>query len=148
LPGRPKVPAELRALVCDRAAGLCEYCHASETWQYVEFTMEHLIPLVAGGETTTANLALACFACNRRKGDRRAGIDPATGEELALFHPRNDRWNDHFAWSADGLRIVGTTATGRATVNALELNRERNQRVRAADMVVGRHPPEGDRRLA
>jgi 5-methylcytosine-specific restriction endonuclease McrA len=46
---------------------LCEYCHASEAWQYVEFTMEHLVPIAAGGETALDNLALACFSCNRRK---------------------------------------------------------------------------------
>jgi hypothetical protein len=91
----------------------------------VEFTMEHLVPVAAGGETIAHNLALACFSCNRRKWDRRSGVDPQAGGEHQLFNPRNDRWNDHFAWSVDGLEIVGSTAIGRTTVKALESNRER-----------------------
>ena len=67
MPARRRVSAELRALVRERASALCEYCHASETWQYVEFTMEHLVPIIAGGVTSADNLAHACFSCNRRK---------------------------------------------------------------------------------
>jgi HNH endonuclease len=147
LPGRRKAPAELRAFVQRRAGGLCEYCHAPEAWQYVEFTVEHILPVAAGGETTAANLALCCFSCNRRKWDRQSAIDPAAGSEHRLFHPRVDVWNEHFAWSRDGLSIVGQTATGRATVAALDLNRSRLRQIRAADAEVGRHPPPEDRRL-
>lgn len=109
--------------------------------------MDHVVPVAHGGETSPANLALACFGCNRRKGDRRVGVDQDQGRTLLLFNPRADRWNDHFAWSADGLTIVGTTPVGRATVSALELNRERVKPIRAADIEAGRHPPEGDRQL-
>ncbi len=109
--------------------------------------MEHLIPLAAGGPSTVENLALACFACNRRKWDRRTGIDPDAGVEHPLFNPRVDRWNDHFAWSADGLEIVGMTSLGRATVSTLDLNRERLKRIRAADVESERHPPESDCRI-
>jgi len=148
LPGRRKVAPEIRALVRQRARGRCECCHASETWQYVEFTMEHIIPVIAAGVTTLENLALACFSCNRRKWDRRGGIDPAGGSEQRLFDPRKDDWNDHFAWSRDGLVIVGQSAIGRATILALELNRDRARQIRAADVELGRHPPPDDRRLA
>ena len=86
MPGRHKVAAELRALVQRHARGLCEYCHAPEAWQYVEFTMEHIVPVAAGGETTAANLALCCFSCNRRKWDRQSGVDPAAAsEELSTW---------------------------------------------------------------
>ena len=145
---RRKIPARLQETVRERAGHLCEYCHASEAWQYVEFTMEHLTPLAEGGESTADNLALACFACNRRKWDQRTGVEPETGETHPLFQPRTDKWNDHFTWSADGLEIIGLTPIGRATVNALDLNRERAQQIRAADIEVGRHPPASDRRLS
>jgi hypothetical protein len=65
-----------------------------------------------------------------------------------LFDPRADPWNDHFAWAVNGLEIVGLSPVGRATVEALELNRERLKQIRAADLVVGRHPPSGDHRLS
>jgi hypothetical protein len=88
--------------------------------------MEHLRPIAAGGTSTIENLALAYFACNRRKW----------------------RWNDHFAWSADGLEVVGVTSVGRATVSVLDLNRERLMRIRLADREIGRHPLESDTRLS
>ncbi len=147
MPPRPKIAPETRAAVRERAGFRCEYCHALETWQYVEFTLEHLVPLVAGGESTTTNLALACFACNRRKWDRRTGKDPHTGETVRLFHPRDDVWNDHFAWSSRGIEILGVTPIGRATIATLELNRERALRIREADAALGRHPPAEDRRV-
>ena len=39
---RRRVALELREAVRERASGLCEYCHASERWQYVEFTVDHI----------------------------------------------------------------------------------------------------------
>jgi pyruvate-formate lyase-activating enzyme len=144
---RPKIALEIRAAVRERARLRCEYCHALETWQYVEFTLEHVVPLSAGGQSTLDNLALACFACNRRKWDHREGRDPRTDDAARLFNPRIDTWNDHFAWSSDGLEIVGLTAIGRTTVVTLELSRERAVRIREADAVLGRHPPDEDRRV-
>jgi hypothetical protein len=40
---------------------------------------------------------------------------------VELFNPRNDRWFEHFEWS-DGLRIIGKTATDRATVALIHLD--------------------------
>lgn len=51
--------------VRQRAQSLCEYCHANEQWQYVPFTVDHIIPLSQGGTNNIENLALACFHCNR-----------------------------------------------------------------------------------
>jgi hypothetical protein len=109
--------------------------------------MEHIIPIAAGGETTEDNLALSCFACNRRKWDRRSGLDPTGGSEHGLNSPRIDLWNEHFVWSRDGLSIVGRSPIGRATVIALDMNRERLRQIRAADAALGRHPPREDGRL-
>ena len=137
-----KIPAAVREQVRRRAHYLCEYCHVSELWQYTAFTMDHIVPLSQGGSSDVDNLALACFPCNRRKSDRQEIVDPETGASVHLFHPRQDQWAEHFIWFRDGL--IGRTAIGRATVKALELNRERTQLLRAADREVRRHPPEGD----
>ena len=51
--------------VRQRANFLCEYCHASEQWQCVPFTVDHVIPISKGGVRSLENLALACFHCNR-----------------------------------------------------------------------------------
>lgn len=133
------VPNRIKQRVRQRARLLCEYCHTSEQWQYVPFTVDHVIPLAEGGQTTLDNLALACFHCNRRKSDLVTAVDPQTNEVVPLFNPRRDKWREHFVWSADGLTVVALTAVGRATVAQLALNR-----IRADDVLVRRHPPKDD----
>lgn len=44
-----KIPKTTQTQVRQRSQGLCEYCHASEQWQYVCFTVDHVIPLTKGG---------------------------------------------------------------------------------------------------
>jgi len=144
VPRRRKIPTEIQERVRQRARYLCEYCHTLELWQYVRFTIDHVIPLAQGGSHDPDNLALACFHCNRSKSAKRTGVDPESGEEVPLFNPRQHVWSEHFIWSADGRLIIGLTPIGRATVQALELNRERVTYIRAVDAEVGRHPPPGD----
>jgi hypothetical protein len=141
---RGKVSIEIQEFVRQRAAGLCEYCHTQECWQYVRFTVDHVVPLSKGGTDDQTNLALACFHCNRRKSNHMTAIDSETGDEAALYNPRKHIWQDHFIWSVDGLSIIGLTSIGRATVTALEFNRERVLNIRSADGAVNRHPPVGD----
>jgi HNH endonuclease len=134
----------MQAQVRDRARALCEYCHTAEHWQYVPFTVDHIVPLAQGGTTMLGNLALACFHCNRRKSTQRTAQDPQSGTVVPLFNPRQHVWSEHFVWSVDGLLLLGLTPIGRATITALALNRERIVAIRAADIAVGRHPPAGD----
>lgn len=110
----------------------------------MRFTVDHIIPVKLGGTNAEDNLALACFHCNRKKGLNVTGTDPDSGVEISLFHPRRHVWRDHFVWSSDKLKIKGRTPIGRATAEALELNRDRAIRIRAADLGVGRHPPIDD----
>lgn len=138
------ISPEVRQRVRERADYLCEYCHTSEQWQYVPFTVDHVVPTSQEGTGELNNLALACFHCNRQKSNQVSAADPVTGEEAPLFNPRQENWSDHFIWSSDGLRIIGRSPTGRATVEALRLNRERIVRIRATDVEVKRHPPMGD----
>lgn len=130
--------------VRQRAKFLCEYCHASEQWQYVSFTVDHVIPLTKGGANSIDNLALACFHCNRQKSDKLKSFDEKSLSEVPLFNPRTDSWTEHFIWSTDTLLIIGLTPTGRATVVALAFNRARIINIRAADREIGRHPPPDD----
>jgi HNH endonuclease len=135
---------DIKAQVRARAKGLCEYCHAAEQWQYVEFTVDHVCPISKGGNDALINLALACFFCNRRKWNYLTALDPETGQDSPLFNPRQDVWQDHFIWSVDRIRVEGLTAIGRATIQALQFNRERALNLRSADVAIGRHPPSGD----
>ena len=141
---RRHIPENIQRQVRQRANGLCEYCHTIEKWQYVRFTLDHIIALFAGGTNELDNLALACFHCNRGKWHRLVGVDPETGVMTALYNPRQDKWEDHFIWSVNGTEIIGLTATGRATIALLRLNRERILNIRLADVDIGRHPPKDD----
>ncbi|MBD2303181.1 HNH endonuclease [Nostoc sp. FACHB-190] len=130
--------------VRQRAKFLCEYCHASEQWQYVFFTVDHVIPLTKGGANLIDNLALACFHCNRQKSDKLKAFDEQSLSEVPLFHPRTNSWREHFIWSTDTLLIIGLTPIGRATATELAFNRARIINIRAADREIGRHPPPDD----
>lgn len=92
------VPAAMSAMVARRAGSRCAYCQLSQAGQKATFHVDHVHPRAAGGETTSDNLALACVSCSLRKGARRAGADPETGEDAPLFNPRTQRWADHFQW--------------------------------------------------
>jgi hypothetical protein len=70
--------------------------------------------------------------------------DPVTGATVPLFNPRRDLWRSHFAWSEGFLEVAGLTPVGRATVEALQLNREGLVNTRRVLYMVGRHPPPED----
>jgi hypothetical protein len=105
------------------------------------FSMEHITPLDGGGSDDLENLAFACQGCNNHKYTKTEARDPVTGALVLLFHPRTQRWRDHFVWSSDFTRILGVTPTGRATVEALFLNREGLVNLRRALYALGEHPP-------
>ncbi len=141
---RRRISENIQRQVRKRAGGLCEYCHTIEKWQYVLFTIDHVIALSQGGTDDYENLALACFHCNRRKSDRITGIDPETGLTHKIFNPRQAVWGENFIWSADCTEIIGLTLLGRATIAQLQLNRPRILNIRLADVTIGRHPPPND----
>lgn len=142
--GSRYISEETQNQVRQRANFLCEYCHASEKWQYIPFTVDHIIPVNKGGSNSTDNLALACFHCNRQKSNKLKAVDGDSGTQVSLFNPRTDSWRKNFIWSSDTLIIIGLTSIGRATITQLSLNRERIINIRAADKQVGRHPPADD----
>ena len=110
----PRPDRALEAEVVGRAQGRCEYCHFPEVAAELPFHIDHIIAEKHGGNTTSANLAWACFSCNLRKGPNIAGIDPESKALTRLYHPRTDQWTDHFEWG--GVSFRGKTAVGRTTV--------------------------------
>jgi hypothetical protein len=133
------IPVSLRRFVIQRANNHCEYCGISQVGQVATFHIDHIITSVAGGETKEENLALACVSCSLRKGSRQNLKDLETGEVVLIFNPRQQRWMEHFIW--DGVRVVGLTATGRITLQALDLNRPTMLAIRTEEVLLGRHPP-------
>jgi hypothetical protein len=130
-----------RALVERRAKGRCEYCRAPQDVCAYTFHVEHIVPRAKSGADHPANGALSCWSCNSAKRDYLTGIDPITGSEVPLFHPRRQCWEDHFTVSGDFLRIDGRTPVGRATVGRLRMNDKRFQpEARQLWLQAGRWP--------
>jgi hypothetical protein len=100
--------------------------------------IEHIIARQHGGPDHPDNLALSCHRCNLNKGPNLTGLDPGTGQLVPLFHPRRDPWPDHFEFR--GVRIVGLTPTGRATVQVLAMNEARRLSLRTVLLARGELP--------
>jgi hypothetical protein len=127
--------------VAQRAKGCCEYCQSQARFSPDPFSVEHIVPRSRGGTDASANLALSCQGCNNRKYISIEALDPVSGETVSLYHPRRQRWYDHFAWSADYTVVFGLTPTGRATVEKLQLNRAGVVNLRRVLHALGVHPP-------
>ncbi|MCB0031845.1 MAG: HNH endonuclease [Anaerolineales bacterium] len=132
------IPASLRAEVVLRANDRCEYCLLAQAGRAAQFHIDHVIPVTSGGQTVSDNLALACVACSLRKAAKVHATDPATSEAVTVFNPRQQRWTEHFRW--EGFHIVGLTPTGRATIEALNMNRALMVAIREEEDLLGRHP--------
>lgn len=123
------LPADLRRQVRAHFANCSVYCRTAEELTVAIFEFEHISTRSAGGKTVFENICFACPTCNRYKSDRTIAVDPHTQETVSLFHPHRDVWTDHFRWSGDATEIIGVTATGRATIAALKMNRPQLIRV-------------------
>jgi hypothetical protein len=117
-----------REAVKRRAGYRCEYCHIVG-W---ELQVDHILPRSSRRRDLSSttdeepdapeNLAAACAHCNRFKGDFTTGLDPLTGREARLFHPRRDIWDEHFDWSVDYQRLLPLSEVGGATIARLRMN--------------------------
>ena len=139
---RSRISADVDRRVRESAGNRCGYCLSPQHLVMARLEIEHIIPLALGGSDEESNLWLACPLCNSHKSDKVSAIDPESGQEYPLFNPRAQHWSDHFRWSADGIRIVGLTPTGRATVTALHLSDDPDAlEVRSYWVLAGWHPP-------
>lgn len=138
---KDRVTTQQRRAVAARANGNCEYCRSQARFTTQSFSVEHILPRSLGGETILDNLALACSGCNEHKHTKISGHDPMSSESVSLYHPRNQKWSEHFRWSDDFTLIIGLTPTGRATVGALHLNRDGLINLRQVLYAMGQHPP-------
>lgn len=140
---RRSIPSDLAGSVRREAGDRCGYCLSPQSLTLGRLHIEHIIPLAAGGTNERDNLWLACSLCNGHKADKTMVRDPVTDEDVRLFNPRLDDWFEHFEWSTDGIRVVGLTPIGRATVSALQLDSDPTAlTVRANWVAVGLHPPQ------
>jgi len=135
------IPVDLQRRVRARFSNRCAYCQTPENLSVAIFEFEHITPRSTGGKTEFENLCTSCPTCNRYKADSTTASDPGTHEDVALFHPHQQEWSDHFNWSDDTTTIIGLTPVGRATIAALRMNRAQMIRLRRMWHAMGEHPP-------
>jgi hypothetical protein len=139
---RQRITTQQRRSVTERAQGCCEYCLCQVDFATQSFSVEHIVAVNHGGTNTLDNLALACQGCNNHKYTKREKADPVDGTVVPLYHPRQQKWHDHFRWSEDFTVIIGVTATGRVTIEALKMNRPGVINLRRVLYTLGEHPPD------
>lgn len=138
---RRYIKIEEQNVIIERARGRCEYCQSWMQYATQSFVFEHIIPISRDGETKLENLALACGGCNQHKHIKVEAPDPVDRKPAPLYNPRRQRWQDHFGWDEDYTHVVGLTPTGRATVEALKINRSGVVNMRNLLRTAGKHPP-------
>jgi hypothetical protein len=99
--------------------------------------IEHIDPF---GGNDSMNLCLSCANCNMSKARVTSARDSETGVQVPLFNPRLQIWQEHFEWIDEGLRLLGKTPTGRATILRLKMNREPIITARRNWIAAGTHP--------
>ena len=123
----------LRQLVEERANSRCEYCLLPQWVSLHKHEPDHIVPRQHGGKTEANNLALSCMRCNRYKGSNVGSFDPQTGKLVPFFHPRTQKWTDHFRLEGEIIRPL--TAEARVIVKILRLNDE--ERVAERQRLIG-----------
>lgn len=74
-----------------RDKNLCAYCGVRKSKS--DLTVDHVIPIVQGGEWDWKNLISACRKCNQKKGGRT----PKQAGMKLLFQPKEPGWSLVFA---------------------------------------------------
>lgn len=61
------ISKEFRRQILERDSYTCQHCGATE-----DLTIDHIVPVVKGGQTVKDNLRVLCQMCNSRKGTRES----------------------------------------------------------------------------
>jgi len=133
-----EISAAVRSEVAARAGRRCEYCLIHEDDSFTPHQVDHIISRKHGGDSSLENLAFACIRCNAWKGSDIASMDSTKGKITPLFHPRKDRWRDHFRLAAG--QIVPLTDSGVVTERLLRLNLLGRITERRVLIECGRYP--------
>ncbi|MBK9015406.1 MAG: HNH endonuclease [Saprospiraceae bacterium] len=139
---RRKIPDDIKAQLAVLSNHRCEYCLSPEAFSTQAFEIDHILAMSLGGDTVLQNLAYCCRGCNSHKFNKFKALDELTGMVVPIFNPREQTWKEHFAWDADPLYVIGLTPCGRATIDALKLNRPKLIELRELLLDIHRHPPE------
>jgi HNH endonuclease len=134
-----KISEKLKNKIRFLAKNRCGYCLLPQILNPNLLEIEHILPTAKNGTDEEENLWLACRLCNGYKSTQTDAFDTETNQIISLFNPRTQEWNEHFVWNNEF--IVGKTACGCATIQALKLNNETILPVRKKWIIAGWFPP-------
>lgn len=138
---KQKVPDALRIQLADISKHRCEYCLSPEAFSTQPFEVDHILAFSLGGESKLTNLAYSCRGCNSHKFNKNKALDEITDSIVPIFNPREQVWQEHFAWDENPLFLIGLTPTGRATIDMLQMNRPKLIELRGLLLDIHKHPP-------
>lgn len=136
-----KISDELRRKIAEAAKYRRGYCRMPQAILPMPLEIEHILLQAAGGTDDEYNLRLACRACNSYKHAKTRGFDQETNQEIKLFNPRTQIWQEHFEFDSETGEIIGKMACGRATVVGLQMNTEQSINARMLWVEAGWYPP-------
>lgn len=116
-----KISKSLRLAAAKRANNCCEYGHIPHIDSYYGFQVDHIVSRKHGRKTVLTNLAYACPDCNSYKGTDLGTYLTSSLIITRFFHPRLDKWEDHFQTDHSGL-IFALTDIGNATIKIFQIN--------------------------
>ncbi len=131
------ISLSLRRAVRKRANGRCENCFMPDSEPIFPHEPDHIISLKHRGKTESANLAYACFECNRAKGSDISSLDPVNNILTPLFNPRQQQWTEHFRFN--GPIIEAHSPEGRVTIFLLKMNNGKRIAIRDNLIREGRY---------
>lgn len=137
---RRYIPKKDREFVKERAGDICEYCLLHQEDAFFSFHIDHIISLKHGGSHERDNFCLACLYCNTNKGSNVGTVLPPGDRFLPLYHPRKQKWTEHF--EIEGFEIIPKTDIGKATAKVLEFNHPDRLAEREILIRIGRYPME------
>jgi 5-methylcytosine-specific restriction endonuclease McrA len=109
----------------------CAYCTITEAETKAKgMSIDHYEPVTARPdlENEYTNLMYVCEVCNSYKGDRTPP-ESARNAGLRFFKADEDVRSEHF--KPNGVEVEGKTPVGEFTVDAVDLNRDGLQKIRA-----------------
>lgn len=111
------ISAHLRRTIRTLYAFACGYCGVTETEVGAYLTIDHFIPLDAGGSDDVENLVYACHTCNLHKSSAWNAQYPP------ILHPLRTDMMLHVRLLPDGT-LQSLTPEGAKHIETLHLNRQ------------------------
>ena len=133
-----RISDAIRQQVSERAYRVCEYCLIHEDDTFWGCHLDHVVSRKHDGSDELENLAFACALCNANKGSDIASLAENPPKLTPLFHPRRDKWLEHFLLANSLIETI--SAPGEATAKILKLNHPNRIAERKTLAQAGRYP--------